>query len=206
MVRTVIGGLGMGAAIRLREDFDAGRLRSLAKRSRDGAQSRRLLALAAIYDGQRRTDAARLAGVGLQIVRDWVMRFNAEGPDGLLDRKAPGPRRKLNEEQRRALAGIVESGPDPAIHGVVRWRRCDLAQWLREHDHRGTCSASRWQRRRSGASCAGWATAMSSSRRRPRPADAQDEDAPWRRSKERRRRLLAGASWGRLALNFPERS
>ena len=122
----------MGAAIRLREDFDAGRLRCLAKRSRDGPQSRRLLALAAIYDGHRRSDAARLAGVGLQIIRDWVLRFNTEGPEGLLDRKAPGRRRKLSEEQRAALAGIVESGPDPAIHGVVRWRRCDLAQWLRE--------------------------------------------------------------------------
>ena len=122
----------MGAAIGLREDFDAGRLRCLAQRSRDGAQSRRLLALAAIYDGQRRSAAARLAGVGLQIIRDWVLRFNAEGPEGLLDRKAPGRRRKLSEEQRAALAGIVESGPDPAIHGVVRWRRCDLAPWLRE--------------------------------------------------------------------------
>ena len=122
----------MGAAIRLREDFDAGRLHFLAKRSRDSAQSRRLLALAAIYDGHRRSDAARLAWVGLKIIGDWVLRFNAEGPEGLLDRKAPGRRRKLSEEQRAALAGIVESGPDPAIHGVVRWRRCDLVQWLRK--------------------------------------------------------------------------
>ena len=122
----------MGAAIRLREDFDAERLRCLAQRSRDGAQSRRLLALAAIYDGQRRSAAAPLAGVGLQIIRDWVLRFNAEGPEGLLDRKASGPPYKLSEEQRAALVGIVESGPDPAIHGVVRWRRCDLAPWLRE--------------------------------------------------------------------------
>ena len=61
-----------------------------------------------------------------------MLRFNAEGPEGLKDRKASGPPRKLNEEQRRALAAIVESGPDPAIHGVVRWRRCDLATWLQE--------------------------------------------------------------------------
>ena len=122
----------MGAAIRLRGDFDAAGLRRLAKRSRDGAQSRRLLALAMICDGHRRSDAARFAGVGLQIVRDWVLRFNAEGPEGLMNRKAPGPPYKLGEEQRAALAGIVESGPDPAIHGVVRWRRCDLAAWLQE--------------------------------------------------------------------------
>ena len=107
----------MGAAIPLRGDFDAASVRRLAHQSRDGARSRRLLAVTAIYDGQRRTDAARFAGVGLQIIRDWVMRFNGEGPDGLLDRKASGPPYKLSEEQRAALAGIVESGLDPAIHG-----------------------------------------------------------------------------------------
>ena len=122
----------MGAALALRGDFAAAGLRRVAKRSRDGSQSRRLLALAMIYDGHRRSDAARFAGVGLQIVRDWVLRFNAEGPEGLKNRKAPGPPRKLNAEQRAALAAIVESGPDPAIHGVVRWRRCDLATWLKE--------------------------------------------------------------------------
>jgi transposase len=120
----------MGAAIALRDDFDGDVLRGLARRSRDGGQSRRLLALAAIYDGKRRSDAAQLAGVGLQIVRDWVLRFNAEGPAGLIDRKAPGPARRLTDEQRAALAKIVDAGPVPAIHGVVRWRRRDLAQWL----------------------------------------------------------------------------
>ena len=122
----------MGAALALRGDFAAACLRRVAKRSRDGSQSRRFLALAMIYDGHRRSDAARFAGVGLQIIRDWVLRFNAEGPEGLKNRKAPGPPRKLNEEQRAALAAAVESGPDPAIHGVVRWRRCDLATWLKE--------------------------------------------------------------------------
>ena len=122
----------MGAALALRGDFDAAGLRRVAKRSRDGSQSRRLLALAMIYDGHRRSDAARFAGVGLQIIRDWVLRFNAEGPEGLKNRKAPGPPRKLNAEQRAALAAAVESGPDPAIHGVVRWRRCDLAAWIKE--------------------------------------------------------------------------
>ena len=105
-------------------------MRRLARRSKDGAQTRRLLALAEIYDGARRTKAARIGGVTLQIVRDWVLRFNAEGPGGLINRKAAGPKRKLTDEQRRALAEIVEQGPIPAIHGVVRWRRCDLAQWL----------------------------------------------------------------------------
>jgi transposase len=120
----------MSAAIELRDDFAALHLRRLARRSRDAAQSRRLLALAEIYDGARRSDAARIGGVGLQIVRDWVLRFNARGPDGLIDIKHPGPKPKLNDMQRAALARVVETGPIPAIHGVVRWRRCDLAQWV----------------------------------------------------------------------------
>jgi len=120
----------MGAAITLRGDFEASDLRQLAKTSKDAGQSRRLLALAEIYDGGRRMDAARIGGVGLQIIRDWVLRFNTEGPAGLIDRKAPGNPSKLNDAQRQALAKLVEEGPIPAIHGVVRWRLADLKQWL----------------------------------------------------------------------------
>src|SRR5918998_4528610 len=112
----------MAAPIPLRSDFDAARLRALAKHSRDPDQIRRLLALAVIYEGGSRTDAARLGAVGLQTVRDWVLRFNAEGPEGLLTGKAPGARPLLNPEQRHGLGRIVEEGPTPAIHGVVRWR------------------------------------------------------------------------------------
>ena len=101
----------MSAALALRPDFDAADLRRLAKASTDAAQTRRLLALAVIYDGSSRIKAARIGGVGLQTVRDWVLRFNARGPDGLVDGQAPGSPSKLNDEQRRALARIVESGP-----------------------------------------------------------------------------------------------
>ena len=90
------------------------------------------MALAEIYDGGTRTDAARIGGVGLQTVRDWVLAFNADGPDGLIDGKAPGNPSKLNDEQRQALARIVDSGPIQAIHGVVRWRLRDLAWWIYE--------------------------------------------------------------------------
>lgn len=123
-------GVAVGAARELRADFDGATLRCLARKTRNANQSRRLLALAEIYDGGRRGDAARIGGVGLQIVRDWVLRFNARGPDGLIDGKAPGPQPKLDDTQRQALAAIVESGPTPSIHGVVRWRLSDLAQWL----------------------------------------------------------------------------
>ena len=68
----------------------------------------------------------------LQVVRDWVVRFNAQGPDGLIERKAPGRQRRLNEAHRAALAALIESGPIPAVHGVVRWRIVDLCQWIFE--------------------------------------------------------------------------
>ncbi len=119
-------------AVALREDLDGTALRALAKRSKSAGSTRRLLSLAEIYDGGSRTDAARMGGVGLQTIRDWVLRFNARGPDGLIDGKAPGPRSKLDDEQRCALAAKVEAGPIPAIDGVVRWRLIDLAQWIFE--------------------------------------------------------------------------
>ena len=122
----------MAAAIELRGDFSSDELRRLARSSRDAKQVRRLLALAAIRDGGSRTEAARIGGVGLQIVRDWVLRFNAEGPEGLIDRKAPGKAPTLNAEQRAALARAVEDGPEPWRDGVVRWQLIDLVQWLWE--------------------------------------------------------------------------
>jgi transposase len=86
--------------------------------------------MALILDGGSRSDAAKFAGVTLQIVRDWVLRFNADGPDGLATRKAPGRASILNDQQRARLAEIVEAGPIPAAHGVARWRLADLAQWV----------------------------------------------------------------------------
>lgn len=122
----------MAATVGLRADFTATDLRRLAHSRRDAGQVRRLLALAVIYDGGSRSEAARTGGVGLQTVRDWVLRFNAGGPDGLIDGKAPGGRPRLDATQRTALAAAVESGPIPAAHGVVRWRLVDLVQWIRD--------------------------------------------------------------------------
>ena len=120
----------MSAAVPLREDFTAYDLRRLSRASRDAGQSRRLLALAAVYDGGSRTDAARIGAVSLQTVRDWALAFNADGPVGLIDRKAPGNPPKLDAAQRQALAQIIERGPDLDRHGVVRWRLKDLAAWV----------------------------------------------------------------------------
>lgn len=122
----------MRVGIALRDDFSGSDLRRLAKASSDAGQARRLLALAEICDGGARTDAARIGGVGLQTVRDWVLRFNARGPEGLIDGKAPGNPSKLNDGQRRALVQIVETGPIPSVHGVVRWRLVDLIAWVFE--------------------------------------------------------------------------
>jgi transposase len=118
--------------IPLRGDFDAAAVRAIARRSKDGPQARRLLALAAIYDGASRTEAARIGGVTLQIVRDWVIKFNAHGPDGLIDRKPPGQPSKLTDTHRAALMARLDDGPIPSVHGVVRWRLVDLIAWVWE--------------------------------------------------------------------------
>jgi transposase len=118
----------MSNPVSLRGDFKAPQLRALAKKTKDGPQARRLLTLAAIYDGATRTEAARIGGVTLQIIRDWVMRFNTRGAAGLIDGKSPGQPSRLDDVQRQAIERMIESGPIPAIHGVVRWRLIDLAQ------------------------------------------------------------------------------
>lgn len=120
----------MAAAIGVRSDYTSADLRQAARRSEDPDQVRRLLAVALILDGGSRGEAAKVAGVTLQIVRDWVLRFNEAGPEGLATRKAPGRSSILNDEQRVRLAAVVEAGPIPAAHGVVRWRLADLAQWI----------------------------------------------------------------------------
>ncbi len=114
----------------LRSDFDAVKVRASARSSKDAGQTRRLLALAEIYEGASRTQAAQVGRVTRQIIRDWVVKFNAFGPQGLIDKKPPGQPALLNAAHLAALAAVAESGPDPAIHGVVRWRIVDLRQWL----------------------------------------------------------------------------
>jgi len=86
-----------------------------------------------VYEGATRSAAAQTGGVTVQIIRDWVVKFNAHGPDGLIDRKAPGQPSRLNDSHRAALAAVIESGPIPSVHGVVRWRLVDLCQWLWDH-------------------------------------------------------------------------
>jgi len=105
----------MPARVPLRPDFDAANLRLVAKRCRDSRQTRRLLALAAVYDGMSRAEAAKVGGMDRQTLRDWVHRFNDEGMDGLTNRKGAGRPRLLSDEQMKELGEIVETGPDPAV-------------------------------------------------------------------------------------------
>jgi transposase len=98
----------MATAVTVRADFSTDELRRLAAASKHANQSRRLLSLAAVLDGMSRADAARIGGMDRQTLRDWVHRFNERGPE------------------------VVETGPERAVHGVVRWRRVDLQQIVAE--------------------------------------------------------------------------
>jgi transposase len=122
----------MGAAVELRPDFDAETLRRLATRAKAPDQARRLLALAAVYDGMSREEAARIGGMNRQTLRDWVHRFNDLGEEGLINVKSPGRPPKLSVEQKEELRRLVEAGPIPDNDGVVRWRYVDLKRVLGE--------------------------------------------------------------------------
>ena len=122
----------MPAAVKLREDFSAQELRALARRAKDVNQSRRLLSLATVRDGKDRAEAAQIGGMDRQTLRDWVHRFNASGPEGLLDNWTEGPKPRLSAEQLIALASMVGAGPDREKDGVVRWRRVDLQRVIKE--------------------------------------------------------------------------
>ena len=125
----------MGTAISVRTDYSGQELRRLATRVKDVGQARRLLAIAAVLDGASREEAAKIGGMDRQTLRDWVIRFNEQGPDGLINKSSPGAPGKLTKEHKAFLARLVEEGPIPAVHGVVRWRACDLI--MRLHDEFG---------------------------------------------------------------------
>jgi putative transposase len=122
----------MGRAIAVRMDYSSGEVRRLAQRANNAGQARRLLAIAAVLDECSREEAARVGGMDRQTLRDWVIRFNEQGPEGLINIPSPGAPAKLDAEHKAFLARIVDEGPIPAVHGVVRWRACDLIMRLYE--------------------------------------------------------------------------
>jgi transposase len=118
----------MGAPLAIRTDIEAAELRRLARRERDGRVAARLLALANALDGMSRAAAARAAGMDRQTLRDWVVRFNAEGVAGLRDQPRPGRPPRMAEGQRAAFKAVVLRGPDPERDGVSAWRVADLCR------------------------------------------------------------------------------
>ena len=112
--------------VAVRTDYSAVALRAAARGAITPDQARRLLAVALVLEGASRDDAARSTGMDRQTLRDWVHRFDAAGPAGLVERTAPGRQRRLSAAQLDELRGCLESGPDLAQDGVVRWRLVDL--------------------------------------------------------------------------------
>ena len=115
-----------------RTELSAVELRRAAARSREADAARRMLALALVLEGKSRREAAESCGMDRQTLRDWVIRYNAEGLAGLSDRVPPGPAFRLTPEQMVELSEIVEAGPNPAVEQVVRWRRMDLRRVICE--------------------------------------------------------------------------
>ncbi len=156
----------MGAPVTItRDEFTAAELRVASSRCTDGAQVRRILALALVLEGRPRREAAALNGMDRQTLSDWVHRYNAEGIDGLKSRKSPGRQPLLSEAQRAELRALVIRGPDPDIHKVVRWRCADLRaevarQWSIEV-HENTIGA--------------WLGELGLTRLQPRPVHPQKD-------------------------------
>jgi len=122
----------MASTVKIRTHYSAAELRHLAAGSKDANQSRRLLSLAAVMDGMSREAAARIGGMDRQTLRDWVHRFNAQGPEGLRNIPSEGQSSRLMPDQLQVFAEIVETGPDRVKDGVVRWRRIDLQRVVAE--------------------------------------------------------------------------
>jgi transposase len=112
-------------ALAIRQDLSADGLRRLARREPDRRAAMRLLAIANALDGLPRAEAARLAGMERQALRDAVVRYNAEGLDGLHDRPRPGRPEALTPGQQAALKAWVLRGPNPERDGVSAWRLVD---------------------------------------------------------------------------------
>ena len=123
----------MGSSLKIRGELSPEELRGLARQERDGHAAARMYAIANALDGLSRADAARLAGMERQALRDAVVRYNAEGLAGLHNRPKGRPPRRLTETEEAALAAVILRGPDLDRDGVCAWTRADLCRWLDAH-------------------------------------------------------------------------
>src|ERR687894_1200259 len=122
----------MGAALSIREELTPEALRRHARHEPNRRAARRMLAIANALEGRSRAEAARLAGMERQALRDALVRYNAEGLAGLHDRPKPGRPARLSEAEQSALTARVFRGPDPERDGVAAWTRGDLCSWFEE--------------------------------------------------------------------------
>lgn len=156
----------MSAAVKVtRTEHTAGELRAAAGKCRDGAQVRRLLALAMVLEGQPRTLAATQNGMDRQTLRDWVHRYNASGIEGLKSQHGPGAPPALTPQQMAELKALVIEGPDPAVHQVIRWRCADLREEV----------ARRFEVTVHESTIGKWLHQLGLSRLQPRPSHPQKE-------------------------------
>lgn len=114
------------AKLRIRKDRTPAVLRKLAKSEPDARVSRRLLAIANALAGMSRTEAAESAGMDRQTLRDWIIRYNEHGVDGLCDQKSSGRPPMLTLDEQAELLAIVMAGPDPEKDGFCAFTRDDL--------------------------------------------------------------------------------
>lgn len=115
-----------------RMELSARELRAAAAKATDAKAARRMLSIALVMEGVDRKTAAESCGMDRQTLRDWVHRYNADGLEGLSNRRSAGPAPRLSLEQKAELTQMVREGPDPAVDGVVRWRRIDLQRKIEE--------------------------------------------------------------------------
>jgi transposase len=123
----------MGAALAIRADLASpARLRAMARRERNPRTATRMLAIASALEGRSRAEAARLAGMERQALRDAVVRYNAEGLEGLRDRPKPGRHPALTEPEQALLLAAIFSGPERARYGCTDWTLPTLCRWLED--------------------------------------------------------------------------
>ena len=143
----------------IRGDVPAAELRRLARRERSRAAAARMYAVANALEGMTRAEAARLAGLERQALRDAVVRYNAEGLAGLQDRPRPGPKPRLGEAEQAALAALILAGPDVEAAGLSAWTLPELCREIE----------ARWGKRFHPASLSRVVRKLGFSRQKARP-------------------------------------
>ena len=154
------------AGIVIRTDFEPCELRALAKSEKDARVARRLLAIAGALEGLSRADAARVGGMDRQTLRDWVIRFNTDGPEGLQDQWNGGRPARLNEVEQAELAEIILNGPDPEADGISAYTLEDLA----------AISKERWAKPFHPASMSRVVRRLGFSRQKARPSHPKSDE------------------------------